>query len=147
MKAEPTLSPNIKQTVPFFGVLNMEESLRYYTDGLGFKMTDQWIDEGEIRWCFLERDGAALMLQEFGRDGHQANAPLETLGEGVCICFICADALALYREFRARGIMAAKPFVGNGMWVTSLRDPNGYRLDFESFTDAPEESEYDENED
>jgi hypothetical protein len=28
--------------------------------------------------------------------------------------------------------------VGNGLWVVSLTDPDGYRLDFESPTDAPE---------
>jgi hypothetical protein len=28
------------------------------------------------------------------------------------------------------------------MWVTSLEDPDGYQLDFESPTDAPEETEY-----
>jgi hypothetical protein len=29
------------------------------------------------------------------------------------------------------------------MWVTSLKDPDGYRLDFESPTDVPEETVYD----
>jgi hypothetical protein len=28
------------------------------------------------------------------------------------------------------------------MWVTSLSDPDGYRLDFESDTDAPEDTEF-----
>lgn len=58
------------------------------------------------------------------------------------IFFICDDALALYREFTARGIKAKQPFVGNGMWVTSLADPDGYQLHFESVTDVPEETEY-----
>jgi hypothetical protein len=31
----------------------------------------------------------------------------------VSINFICKDALALYREFRGRGIAAGRPFVGN----------------------------------
>jgi hypothetical protein len=26
------------------------------------------------------------------------------------------------------------------MWVTTLRDPDGYRIDFESPTDVPEET-------
>jgi hypothetical protein len=30
------------------------------------------------------------------------------------------------------------------MWVTTVKDPDGYTLDFESPTDAPEESEYSE---
>ncbi|MFN2387148.1 MAG: hypothetical protein ABR576_12850 [Thermoanaerobaculia bacterium] len=47
---------------------------------------------------------------------------------------------------RSRAIDAGRPFVGNGMWVTSLRDPDGYRLDFESLTDAPEETQLAEHE-
>lgn len=34
------------------------------------------------------------------------------------------------------------PFVGNGMWVTSLADPDGYWIDFESLMDVPEEKVY-----
>lgn len=30
------------------------------------------------------------------------------------------------------------------MWVTSLRDPDGYRLEFESLTDVPEETVFSE---
>jgi hypothetical protein len=63
---------------------------------------------------------------------------------GVSVCFQCKDALALYREFTSRGIQAKRPFVGNAMWVTVVKDPDGYTLDFESPTDAPEESEYSE---
>ena len=54
--------------------------------------------------------------------------------------FICADAVGLYREFVSRGLDAKRPFVGNKMWVTEVVDPDGYRLFFESRTDAPEES-------
>ncbi|MGH7426842.1 MAG: hypothetical protein ACREJ4_00475 [Candidatus Methylomirabilaceae bacterium] len=43
---------------------------------------------------------------------------------------------------KERGIAAKRPFVGNHMWVTSLKDPDGYDLHFESPTDAPEEMEY-----
>jgi lactoylglutathione lyase len=134
--------PNVKQAVPFFGVMNIEESVRYYVDGLGFRLTNKWIVDGKLRWCWLERGGAALMLQEFWQDGHHANVPREKLGVGVSICFICADALAIYHEYTSRGIQAAKPFVGNGMWVTSLSDPDGYLIMFESVTDLPEETEY-----
>jgi hypothetical protein len=30
------MSANVKQVVPFFSVTNMEASLRFYVDGLGF---------------------------------------------------------------------------------------------------------------
>lgn len=132
---------NVKQAVPFFRVLDMEASLRYYVDGLGFAMTKRWIDDGKLRWCWLELGRAALMLQEFRTDGHDSWKPGGKVGEGVTICFICEDALAIYRAVTAKGIPASRPFVGNGMWVTSLADPDGYQLDFESLTDVPEDTQ------
>src|SRR5574341_1400609 len=115
-KREPTMEPNVKQAVPFFMVSNIEASVRYYVDGLGFEMTNKWIDEGKLRWCWLQRGGAALMLQEFKKEGHHAWVPEGKLGVGVSIYFICEDALAIYREVTSRGIQASRPFVGNGMW-------------------------------
>ena len=35
---------------------------------------------------------------------------------------------------------ASEPQVGNAMWVTSLSDPDGYRIRFESATDTPEDT-------
>src|SRR6185312_8793102 len=110
---------NVKQAVPFFHVANIEESVRYYVDGLGFEMTREWIDEGKLRWCWLEHGNAALMLQEFRKEGHDSWVPKGKVGEGVSICFICKDAIAIYRHVTARGIRASRPCVGNGMWVTS----------------------------
>ena len=138
--------PNLKQAVPFFNVHDITASVRFYVEGLGFTKTKEWTPEGKLRWCWLQRGEVALMLQEFwkGDEQHPATVPTEKLGVGVSICFFCADALALYREFKGRGIAASRPFVGNGLWVTSVTDPDGYRLDFESETDAPEETEYDE---
>jgi catechol 2,3-dioxygenase-like lactoylglutathione lyase family enzyme len=142
MELKTKAETNVEQAVPFFAVSNIEESVGYYVDGLGFTMTRKWIDEGKLRWCWLQHGGAALMLQEFRKEGHDSWTPQGKLGEGVSICFICKDALAIYREIASRGIKASRPFVGNGMWVTSLSDPDGYRIEFESPTDTPEETEF-----
>jgi len=81
------------------------------------------------------------MLQEFLPE----RRPKESLGTGISVSFMCEDALALYREFKSRGIQTPKrPFVGNRLWVVPLSDPDGYRIEFASPTDAPEESELDE---
>ena len=150
MTVVSTTSVNVKQAVPFFGVTDMEALLRFYGDGLGFKMKRWWIPDqadghykpdGRIRWCWLELGEAAIMLQEFSPE----RQPKETLGTGTSVCFMCEDALALYREFRSRGIQTRqRPFVGNRLWVVPLTDPDGYRIDFEGPTDASEESELDE---
>jgi catechol 2,3-dioxygenase-like lactoylglutathione lyase family enzyme len=149
MAVPSNASVNVKQAVPFFGVSDMEASLRFYVDGLGFKIKNKWIPDanedypadGKIRWCWLELGDAAMMLQEFLPE----RRPKETLGTGSSVCFMCEDALALYREFKSRGIEPRnRPTVGNGLWVVALLDPDGYRIDFESPTDAPEESEWEE---
>ena len=149
MAVATVTSVNVKQAVPFFAVTNMESSLRFYVDGLGFKIKRQWIPErdgdypadGRIRWCWLEIGNAAIMLQEFLPQGR----PNETLGTGISVSFMCEDALALYRQFKSRGVqMRKRPFVGNRLWVVPVTDPNGYCLEFASPTDAPEESELEE---
>lgn len=134
--------PNIKQAVPFFCVLDLERSIDYYVDGLGFVIKDQWVDEGIRRWCWLQNGGAALMLQVFWKEGPHANLPTTELGVGVNICFVCEDALAFHQEVTAKGIRASEPFVGNQMWVTNLVDPDGYRLEFQSYTEVPEGTIY-----
>jgi lactoylglutathione lyase len=136
--------PNVKQAGPFFAVSNIEASLRYYIDGLGFTMTNKWIDEGKLRWCWLQLGGAALMLQEFRREGQDSRILTGKLGEGVTICFQCNDALTIYREVTSCGIQASHPFVGNAMWVTTLSDPDGYKIEFESPTNVTEETIYSE---
>jgi lactoylglutathione lyase len=141
MSASAQSSSNVKQVVPFFRITDMDRSLRFYVDGLGFTLKNKWVVDNQLRWCWLELGGAALMLQTFANDGHHGSAPpTGKLGEGVSLEFQCQDAVALYREFISRGLAASEPQVGNSMWVTSLSDPDGYRLGFESLTDAPDDT-------
>jgi lactoylglutathione lyase len=134
MNSAVATKPNVKQAVPFFGITNMDASLKFYAEGLGFNMKLKWIDEGKLRWCWLELGEAAIMLQEYRPE----SLPKQKVGEGVAICFICEDAIALYKEFISRGVNTTRPFVGNAMWVTGCSDPDGYRLEFESYTDVAE---------
>jgi lactoylglutathione lyase len=138
---ETNPEPNVQQAVPFLWVANMEVSQRFYIDGLGFRRTRKWVVDEKIRWCWLELGRAAIMLQEYRPDSPLATAKL---GEGVSICFQCRDALAIYRDTLSRALEPQRPFVGNNMWVTILTDPDGYKLDFESPTDVPEETTYSE---
>lgn len=135
--------PNVKQAVPFFAVSDMQASLHFYVHGLGFKMTKQWVDDEVLRWCWLELGGAALMLQQYRTEGHDSWIPEGKVGEGVTIDLMCEDALAIYREVTGRGLRTRqKPFVGNGLWVVTFLDPDGYKIEFESSTDVAEETIY-----
>ncbi len=131
---------NVSEVVPFFAVKDMRKSLAFYVDGLGFEMEGKWVDEGVIRWCMLRIGNAAVMLQEFRTEGYDSRQFSENKGEGVSLFFFCDDAVEFYRDVRSRGIDASEPVVGNRMWVTSIADPDGYNLSFESPTDVPEET-------
>ena len=115
----------------------MESSVRYYVDGLGFVMKHKWDPGGKLRWCWLTLGSASIMLQ--------AGRVLESNSDnGVSFHFQCEDALAIYREMTTRGVAASEPQVSNGLWETLLRDPDGYRIFFDSPTDVPEETKLSE---
>jgi lactoylglutathione lyase len=144
MGAEAKTEVKVQQAIPFFMVSDMQASLRFYVEGIGFEIKNQWILDGKLRWCWLQIGGAALMLQEWSAKKLEAAKSAGKLGNGVAICFQCADALAIYREVTARGIQTKEPFVGNHMWVVGMNDPDGYHIDFESSTDVEEETKYSE---
>ncbi|HMF70757.1 MAG TPA: VOC family protein [Flavitalea sp.] len=131
---------NVKQAVPFFMVIDMTKSLDFYIKGLGFELKHKWEPEGRIEWCWLQFDDASIMMQEY-----RTNIPTEKRGEGVSVCFICEDALKIYKEMISHGLStSSEPFVGNNMWVIELKDPDGYNILFESATDVPEGTKYSE---
>src|ERR1700674_4250033 len=91
---------NVKEVVPFLHVSNMERSLRYYTEGLGFTLQNKWVVDGKVRWCWLALGGAALMLQEFPREGHDSWVPQGKGGGGVSFWFRGDAVLAIYHKVR-----------------------------------------------
>ena len=80
-------------------VTNLEQSLRYYTEGLAYEEIDRWTEGGHLRACRLRRDEVAVVLR-------QESSPLahpDRRGQGVNIFHLCEDALSFYREVTARG--------------------------------------------
>ena len=139
MSKEQNSNTNVKQAVPFFMVVDMEKSLDFYLNGLGFKITNHWKPNGKIEWCWLQLENASIMLQEY-----RQKPSADILGEGVSVYFICEDALKIYIQILSNGLKPSEPFVGNQQWVVGLKDPDGYNLFFESQTDIPEETVYSE---
>lgn len=133
MADQTSALPNVKQSVPFFMVTDMAASINFYIQGLGFELTNKWEPNGKIEWCWLQLGGAAIMLQEYRIKPNSTN-----LGEGVSVCFMCEDALAIYEEALSRSLNAKEPFVGNTLWVVEFTDPDGYHIFFESSTTVPE---------
>jgi catechol 2,3-dioxygenase-like lactoylglutathione lyase family enzyme len=133
-------NPAVKQAVPFFMVKNIEGSLQFYVERLGFELMNKWGPEGRIEWCWLGIGNASLMLQEY-----RTGVPPVKLGEGVSVYFMCGNALAVYEQITSQGLSAtSEPFVGNNLWVVGLTDPDGYNIYFESPTEVPEGTTYSE---
>src|SRR5215470_18901176 len=112
MSSGSSSNGNVKQVVPFLRVSDMERSVHFYVEGLGFTMRNRWVVEEKLRWCRLELGGAALMLQEFRKEGHDSWVPSCKVGEGVSINFVCEDAIAIYKDLVSKNLEASKPFVG-----------------------------------
>ena len=122
-------------------VTSMERSLAFYTDGLGFRVQNRWMQDGHLRWCWMSLNSAALMLQEAVSSTREKMAAAGLLGNGVALYFQCTDALAIYREAANRGICALhEPQVGNFAWEVFFADPDGYKINFSSPTDLPDET-------
>ena len=129
MTATATKTSTVRELVPLLMVHEMDRSLRFYCDQLGFKLVHKWEPEGKIEWCRIERDGAALMLQQdCDEDG-----PTEGRGRGTAFYLICNDADAIFDELSRRGVNVRPPKVAfYGMNQLRVPDPDGYQVWFES---------------
>jgi catechol 2,3-dioxygenase-like lactoylglutathione lyase family enzyme len=138
-------SRKVTSVVPLLMVASMERSLAFYIDGLGFAIQNRWVPDGRLRWCWMTLGGAALMLQEPIDSSPGKIAVPGAPGNGVDLYFQCGDALAIYREAAARGVHALRePQVGNYAWEVFFADPDGYKINFSSPSDLPEETLFSE---
>jgi uncharacterized glyoxalase superfamily protein PhnB len=123
------LAGAVRELVPLLFVDDINRSVEFYRDRLGFTVTQRWEPDGALAWCRLQRDGSALMLQQ----ATDEDAPASERGRGVGFFFVCDNADTMYAEFVARGLEVAPPQAAfYGMNQLFLRDPDRYDLCFES---------------
>ncbi len=132
---------NVQSVAPMLLVTDMERSVNFYGNGLGFTVVNTWMPDGKLRWCWMELGSAALMLQQLRPVDRDRMGMNPKLGAGASLYFQCQDAVQLYRQFAIRGIHATEePIVGNGNWEVFLVDPDGYHINFTSPASEPEET-------
>ncbi len=88
-------SAAVHDLVPLLFVEDIERSLAFYRDQLGFSIAEKWEPEGKIAWCRLVRGGATLMLQQ----ACEEDGPAAGCGRGIGFFFLCDDADAVHIEF------------------------------------------------
>ncbi len=122
----------VRQLVPLLAVQDIQRSVEFYRDRLGFKLTGEADNEGKMFWCRMERGGSAIMLQQ----AEDEDGPAKGRGRGVSLYFICDDADAVYLELISRGLQLNPPSVAYyGMKQVVVPEPDGYYLCFESPTE------------
>jgi uncharacterized glyoxalase superfamily protein PhnB len=119
----------VRQLKPLIAVSDIQRSIDFYRDRLGFTLTRQAENEGKIFWCSMERGGSAIMLQQ----AEDEDGPAESRGRGVRFYFICDDADTIYAELKSRGLQLGPPTVAYyGMKQVIVPEPDGYYVCFES---------------
>ena len=120
---------NVRAAYPLLYVDDIERSLEFYCDQLGFTLTERWDPDGRLAWCSLTMEGAQIMLQRAEPDD------LTALARGksdVALFFLCEDVDRLHEKFQARGAKVPAPTEAfYGMRQLTLLDPDGRRICFE----------------
>lgn len=109
-----------------FHVTDLEASLRFYVDRMGFTVSWHYDEEGRVRVAQVERQGCALIL---------TNMWPEKIGKGLAFVSLNLELEAqvaaldgLRKEFEAKGVP-----VKDGSWgyrLLVIDDPDGNQLFF-----------------
>jgi catechol 2,3-dioxygenase-like lactoylglutathione lyase family enzyme len=111
------MTTQIKSTVPVLASLDLQESIDFYTNRLGFKKLSQFDD-----YAIVSRDDAEI---------HFWSCKERYIAENTSCYIRVADTQALFREFTNNGLAVQEPVVQPwGMKELYVIDPHGNLLKF-----------------
>jgi len=117
----------LRSVEPALTVDDIERSLRFYTDVLGFVVGERWEEAGQLRGVSLKAGACSLGLSQDdwskGRDRKK--------GEGISLwCATAQDIDALAARIKAAGArLAQEPSDSpEGGRMLAVDDPDGFRL-------------------
>jgi uncharacterized glyoxalase superfamily protein PhnB len=119
----------LRKLWPLLFVGDINRSLAFYRDSLGFHVVNKAESDGALFWCRVQRGGCSVMLQQaMPEDG-----PAEGRGLGVIFYFLCDDVDQMHAELTARGLSLEAPRTAYyGMRQITVPEPDEYNLCFES---------------
>jgi catechol 2,3-dioxygenase-like lactoylglutathione lyase family enzyme len=124
-------SRNLASIRPNFIVKDLQTSITYYRERLGFQLDFQGPDDGPF-WAGVSRDGIGIMLKAVAPD--VLPCPNHTRHEWAPADanIYSMDPDALFDEFSRRGASFVKKlsFVEKGLWGFAITDADGYVLVF-----------------
>ena len=120
---------------------DIQRAIDYYRDTLGFELAGAMPDE-DPTWCLMKRDDTRIMFlgsHDHGdEDEHEGDDHEHMHGPAVSSLYFYPDNIdALWEQLRDR-VEVEHPLedMDYGMREFTIRDPNGYALNFGSSTGA-----------
>ena len=118
---------------PFFIVKNLQVSISYYVERLGFQLDFQGPDDAQRPYyAGVSRDGIGIMLKAILPDVLPQPNPTRHEWARWDAYIITLDPDTLFDEFSRRGAsFVQKPsFIDKGLWGFEVTDADGYVLAF-----------------
>ena len=115
-----TMNESPTEAAPYLVVENIERSVQYYKDVLGFR-----VDMIDCGFALVSRDKVSIMLQQKAAGQRQRYGPMAG--------YVWVDSADCSRdELEARGATFCRP-ISDMRWGTrefEVQDPDGYHLRF-----------------
>jgi len=122
-------SLDVQSLSPSMTVNDLEGSLKWYQDSLGFKVEQRHEREGKLRAASLSAGSARVMLNQ--EDGAKGTDRIK--GQGMSLYFTTQQSVdALAEKFTANGgtLQVGPQDMPWGVRMISVLDPDGYKLVF-----------------
>ncbi|HEV8381404.1 MAG TPA: VOC family protein [Gemmatimonadales bacterium] len=119
----------LRKLTPSFTATDLQRSIAFYRDVLGFVIGDEWRENGALAGCEIHAGAATFML---GQDDFKKGRDREKgLGSRVW-CHTAQDLDRLAAEIKARGgVLDQEPQdMPWGDRVFMITDPDGFKLTF-----------------
>ena len=122
---------NLVSISPFFIVKDLQTSVAFYRERLGFQLDFEGPD-GDVYYAGVSREGAGIMLKAILPD--VLPCPNHTRHEWARwdAYVYTLDPDALFDEFSRRGVSFVKTlsFIDDGLWGFEITDADGYVIAF-----------------
>ena len=128
---EEVAARNLTAISPFFIVKDLQVSISYYVERLGFQLDFQCPDDGPY-YAGVSRDGVGIMLKAILPDVlPQPNHTRHEWARWDAYIYTI-DPDVLFAEFSQRGASFVKKlsFIDQGLWGFEVTDGDGYVLAF-----------------
>jgi uncharacterized glyoxalase superfamily protein PhnB len=114
-------------------VYDMQKSVAWYRDVLGFKVLQAYEPHGHLYWALLKLGGAQLMLNAKYEDEERPAQPPPTVGhDDVTLYVDCTDVDEAYAVLRTSDLQLEPPQMTHyGMKQLTVVDPDGFQVCFQ----------------